>query len=166
VISADSSAGLPDPRTGRHCVCAPCSAVREPCCSRSETGARWVFQSMGRRRMGLRRHFVTRSSRRALRDFCHGLLHPDLMGPNHAGPKGFSICRSPQAGSTSAARDAMDEVRRRLRRIRESAITDWADPFHGQVGRDQPPGRRSRGLRRTHSCSLTNSVRRRNNSAS
>ena len=22
-------------------------------------------------------------------DFCHGLLHPDLMGPNHLGPKGF-----------------------------------------------------------------------------
>ena len=32
--------------------------------------------------------------------------------------------------------------------------------------RDQPPGRRSRGLRRTDSCSLTNSVWRRNNSAS
>ena len=22
-------------------------------------------------------------------DFCHGLLHPDLMGPNRPGPKGF-----------------------------------------------------------------------------
>lgn len=22
-------------------------------------------------------------------DFCHGLLHPDLMGPNQPGPKGF-----------------------------------------------------------------------------
>jgi phytoene dehydrogenase-like protein len=22
-------------------------------------------------------------------DFCHGLLHPDLMGPNRSGPKGF-----------------------------------------------------------------------------
>ena len=22
-------------------------------------------------------------------DFCHGLLHPDLMGPNRAGPKDF-----------------------------------------------------------------------------
>ena len=22
-------------------------------------------------------------------DFCHGLLHPDLMGPNRRGPKGF-----------------------------------------------------------------------------
>ena len=22
-------------------------------------------------------------------DFCHGLLHPDLMGPNRPGPRGF-----------------------------------------------------------------------------
>lgn len=22
-------------------------------------------------------------------DFCHGLVHPDLMGPNHPVPKGF-----------------------------------------------------------------------------
>jgi phytoene dehydrogenase-like protein len=24
-------------------------------------------------------------------DFCHGLLHPDLMGPNRPGPKGFRV---------------------------------------------------------------------------
>ena len=27
--------------------------------------------------------------RRPAGDFCHGLLHPDLMGPNRPGPKGF-----------------------------------------------------------------------------
>ncbi|MCV7381370.1 dehydrogenase [Mycobacterium alsense] len=31
-------------------------------------------------------------------DFCHGLLHPDLMGPNRPGPKGFLDCPIPIQG--------------------------------------------------------------------
>lgn len=31
-------------------------------------------------------------------DFCHGLLHPDLMGPNRPGPKGFLDMPIPIAG--------------------------------------------------------------------
>jgi len=31
-------------------------------------------------------------------DFCHGLLHPDLMGPNRPGPKGFLDMRVPIDG--------------------------------------------------------------------
>jgi phytoene dehydrogenase-like protein len=31
-------------------------------------------------------------------DFCHGLLHPDLMGPNRPGPKGFLDMPIPTAG--------------------------------------------------------------------
>ncbi|MFQ2876115.1 phytoene desaturase family protein [Mycobacterium sp. MS3] len=31
-------------------------------------------------------------------DFCHGLLHPDLMGPNRPGPKGFLDFPIPIAG--------------------------------------------------------------------
>ncbi|CAM4321114.1 Phytoene desaturase (neurosporene-forming) [Mycobacterium basiliense] len=31
-------------------------------------------------------------------DFCHGLLHPDLMGPNRPGPKGFLGCPIPIDG--------------------------------------------------------------------
>jgi phytoene dehydrogenase-like protein len=31
-------------------------------------------------------------------DFCHGLLHPDLMGPNRPGPKGFLDMPVPIAG--------------------------------------------------------------------
>ena len=41
-------------------------------------------------------------------DFCHGLLHPDLMGPESPGPEGLPrLCRSVSTASTSAARDAM-----------------------------------------------------------
>jgi phytoene dehydrogenase-like protein len=31
-------------------------------------------------------------------DFCHGLLHPDLMGPNRPGPKGFLDMPIPTGG--------------------------------------------------------------------
>jgi phytoene dehydrogenase-like protein len=31
-------------------------------------------------------------------DFCHGLLHPDLMGPNRPGPKGFIDLPVPVGG--------------------------------------------------------------------
>jgi phytoene dehydrogenase-like protein len=31
-------------------------------------------------------------------DFCHGLLHPDLMGPNRPGPKGFLDMPVPVGG--------------------------------------------------------------------
>jgi phytoene dehydrogenase-like protein len=31
-------------------------------------------------------------------DFCHGLLHPDLMGPNRPGPKGFRDLQIPIHG--------------------------------------------------------------------
>jgi phytoene dehydrogenase-like protein len=39
-------------------------------------------------------------------DYCHGLIHPDQMGPNRPGPTATStsLCRS--TGCTSAAPDA------------------------------------------------------------
>lgn len=40
-------------------------------------------------------------------DFCHGLPHPDLMGPNRPGARGFLDSRFRSAASISAARAAM-----------------------------------------------------------
>ena len=42
-------------------------------------------------------------------DFCHGLLHPDLMGPNRPGPRGFLDFPIRSMASTSVAQDAMGD---------------------------------------------------------
>ena len=43
-------------------------------------------------------------------DFCHGLLHPDLMGPNRPGPKGFRDLPIGIDGLYNAAYQVLDDI--------------------------------------------------------
>ena len=68
-------------------------------------------------------------------DFCRGLLHPDLMGPNRPEPKGFLDLPIPIAGLSPHA-----GIQRRLSSTRGCVVGDSAALLHLKDALAQAPG--------------------------